>query len=193
MKVLKHLSFLSFCLLLFSGAARADQLKIKPLDLTNNGAWVGSIYQGQLDFETNPANQFLWGYCVEQNVYSNVGTWYNYLFIALSDYGKKSGGPSYGLIAADLIWKQYADGSVAKTEKVALQGDIWSAQSYTDYTLFFDVGLLESLFKIAVVPNQCNYGQDYIVYRPVPEPATLLFLGTGLIFLGAFSRRKMGK
>ena len=43
MKVLKHLSFLSFCLLLFSGAATADQLKIKPLDLTNNGAWVGSI------------------------------------------------------------------------------------------------------------------------------------------------------
>ena len=176
---------------IFSGISTADQLKFTyPMSGTDP-------YAGQVNFITNPAGEFEWGYCIEKDIYSNWNTWYTYELKDITGYYGATGKPNLGLIAADLIWKQYSDGSVSGAEKTALQNKIWDVfnhyGNYSGYVFTYSAALLENLFDIAFVPNVSGWGQDFIVYNPVPEPVSMLLFGAGLVSIGGYVRKKFKK
>lgn len=184
----KKVTFIILSIFLFLGIffnfASADQLKL--VSYSGSTSW-----RGEYTFATNPPDQFLWGYCTEEFVSANIGTWYTYTLQTLDNYvGPK---PNYGWYAADLIWKQYYDGNVTAGEKTTLQFDIWKLWTDTDfynsYVPLVSIESLNSLFAMAVVGNS----QDFIVRKPVPEPISMLLFGTGLAGVGGYVRRKLKK
>ena len=162
----------------------------------------GVNYVGQVNLQINQLTT--WGYCVEKTANSYIGVPYS---------GELRELPDNMLVSAGILYQYYGTGDVLNTPQPyldegrftqntfakAVQETIWNAIQYasTPTQMWGQAGLpldadgLRVIFKWADIPNVNGWGQDYIVrVSPVPEPATMLLMGIGLLGIAANARKR---
>ncbi len=181
-------------------------------DIILGGTTHSNIAAGEFSLTLNQSETY--GYCIELTQSITLNGVYGYELISLGD--------TYSLLSAAWLINEFSDDIATKSDAAALQLAVWkaiygaafefnenlagSSETYSAYKAYLRdlptgfTAEMTSELNAAYDAAANNETQDLLVHNPkpaprdpVPEPVTILLLGTGLIALSVISKRKLNK